>query len=160
MLDALVIKKLFNQSVFEFGPIVTSYLLDRKTELPLCPSHKYLDFLLHLGLIINKEHLSEMGIIIDNNQTIFVTLNAQVGDRSKEIHVNQLQRLCGGHDALWWVRYTYLLSGLASTTNPVFLKLNIGQSKDVVVFQEFGQVPHPNMSQSAMPQPTHARFCH
>ena len=67
MLDALIIKKLFNKSVLEFGPIITSYLLDRKTELSLCPSHKYLNFLLHLGLIINKEHPSETGIIINNN---------------------------------------------------------------------------------------------
>ena len=159
MFDALIIKKLFNQSVLKFGPIVTSYFLDRKTKLPLCPSHKYLDFLLHLGLITNKEDPSETGIIINDNQTIFVTPDAYVGDRSKEIHVNQLQWLCGSHDVLWWVWYTYLLSGLASTINPIFLKLNIGQSKNVVVFQEFGQVPHPNI-QSAMPQPTHARFCH
>ena len=66
MLDALFIKEL-NLSVLEFSPIVTSYFLDRKTELPLCPSHKYLDFLLYLGLIINKEHPSKMGIIINNN---------------------------------------------------------------------------------------------
>ena len=39
--------------VLEFSPIVTSHLLHSKTKLSLCPSHKYLDFLWHLGLIIN-----------------------------------------------------------------------------------------------------------
>ena len=160
MLDALIIKKLFNQSVLEFGPSVTSYLFYRKTELSLCPPHKYLDFLLYLGLIINKEHPSETGIIINNNKTVFVTSDAQLGDRSKEIHVNQPQRLCDSHDALWWVRYTYLLFGLACTTYPIFLKMNICQSDDVFIFQKFGQVSHPNMSQSVIPKPTHARFYH
>ena len=126
MLDALFIQKLFNLGVLELGPIITPYFLDWETEFLLCPSNEDFHLLLHLALIKDKEYPSETGIIINNNQSIFVTPDAKIGNRSKEIHMNQLQRLSSGHDALWWVRYTYLLSGLASTTNPVFVKMNIG----------------------------------
>ena len=125
MLDALFIKEFFNLGILEFGPIATSYFLDWKTELSLCSSNKSLHLILHLALIKDKEHLSETGIIINNNKSIFVTPDAKIGNRSKEVHVDQLQWLCCCHDALWWVRYAYLLSGLACTTYPIFLKINI-----------------------------------
>jgi hypothetical protein len=66
MLDAFIIKKLFNLSVFEFGPIVTSYFLDRKTKFLLCSSDKGFHLVVHLALIIEKEHPSETRIIINN----------------------------------------------------------------------------------------------
>ena len=63
----------FNKSVFEFGPIITSHLLNWETKLLLCSSNKCLHFLLNLALVIQKEYPSETGIIINNNKTIFVT---------------------------------------------------------------------------------------
>jgi len=72
MLDALFIKKLLKKSILEFGAIVASHFLDWKTELLLCPSNKYLHFLLNLTLVIQKEYPSETGIIINNNKIIFV----------------------------------------------------------------------------------------
>ena len=87
MLDAFFIKEFFNLGVLEFGPVVTSHLLDWETELLLCPSHKDFHLFLHLTFIMHKEYPSEMGIIINNYNAIFVTANANVGDWSKEIHV-------------------------------------------------------------------------
>ena len=73
MLDALFIKKFFHLSVLEFGSIVTSHFLDWEPKLLLCRSNEYLHLLLCLTLVIHKEHPSEIGIIINNNKTIFVT---------------------------------------------------------------------------------------
>ena len=74
MLDALFIKKLLNKSILKFGPIITSHFLDWETKLILCSSNKYLHLLLNMALVIQKEYPSEIGIIINNNKTIFVTL--------------------------------------------------------------------------------------
>jgi hypothetical protein len=73
MLDALFIKELLNLSVLEFGPFVTSYFLDGKTELLLSSSNKCLHFVPNLALIKQEEYSSEMGIVINHNKTIFVT---------------------------------------------------------------------------------------
>ena len=55
MLDCLFIKKLFNYSILEFGPIVASYFLDGKTELLLSSSNKYLHLLLNLALVMQEK---------------------------------------------------------------------------------------------------------
>ena len=73
MLDALFIKKLLNLSVLEFGPIVASHFLDGKTELLLSSSNKYLHIFYNLALVRQEKYLSETGIVINNNKTIFVT---------------------------------------------------------------------------------------
>jgi hypothetical protein len=36
---------------------------------------------------LQKEHSSEAGIIINNNKTIFVTVNTNVGNRTKQVHM-------------------------------------------------------------------------
>jgi hypothetical protein len=75
MLDALFINKLLNLSVLEFGPIIASHFLDGETELLLSSSNKCLHFAPNLALIKQEKYLSEMGIVINNNKTIFVTLD-------------------------------------------------------------------------------------
>jgi hypothetical protein len=91
MLDALLIKKLFNVGVAKFDAIVTLHFLDGQPELPLISSNKSLHFPLYFTLIIHKEHPREARIVINNNKTIFVIANANIGDWSKEIHVDELQ---------------------------------------------------------------------
>ena len=76
MLDALLIKKLLDLSVLEFGPIVTSYFLDWETKLFLSSSNKYLHLVLDLALIKQEKYRSGTGIIINNYKTIFVTPDA------------------------------------------------------------------------------------
>ena len=73
MLDVLFIKKLLNLGVLEFGPIVASHFLDGETELLLSSSNKSLHFVFNLILIKQEKYISETGIIINNNKTIFVT---------------------------------------------------------------------------------------
>jgi hypothetical protein len=74
MLDALFIKELLNLSVLEFGPIITSHFLDGETGLLLSSSNKWLHFVPNLELIKQEKYPSEIGIVINNNKTIFVTL--------------------------------------------------------------------------------------
>ena len=61
---------------------------------------KFLEGFLYYTFVMQKEYLSEMKIIINNDKTIFVTTNANVSHRSKEIHVEKLKWLDGGDDAL------------------------------------------------------------
>jgi hypothetical protein len=42
---------------------------------------------LSFTLILQKEHPSETRIVINNNKTIFVTTNTNVGDRTNQVHV-------------------------------------------------------------------------
>ena len=90
MFDALIIKKLLNLGVPELGPIITCYLLDWETKFLLCSPNKGLYLFLYLTLIKDKEYPSETGIIINNNRSIFITPDTRKGNRSKEIHMNQL----------------------------------------------------------------------
>ena len=73
MLNAFFIKKLLNLGVLEFSPIVAPHFLDGETELFLSSSNKSLHFVSNLTLIKEEKYLSETGIIINNNKTIFVT---------------------------------------------------------------------------------------
>jgi hypothetical protein len=57
MLDALIIKKLFNLDILEFGLINTSYFLDRGIKFHLCPPNKCIHFLLYIALTKDKEYL-------------------------------------------------------------------------------------------------------
>jgi hypothetical protein len=125
MLDAFLIKIIFNLSVLEFGAIVTSYLLDLDTKLILSSLQELLKHLLCLTFVIQKEYSSETRIIINNYETIFVTTNANVGDRIKQVHVKHLQRSCSCHDVLGVMRCSHLLSGLTRSTRPIFLKDNV-----------------------------------
>jgi hypothetical protein len=65
-----------------------------------------------------------MRIVIDNDKTIFVTADAYVGNRAKQIHVYHFQGSCPCHDILCMVMCCYLLSGLTCSTRPIFLKNN------------------------------------
>ena len=87
MLDFFFIKELFNVGVLELRPIVTSKSFDLDIKLILGSSCKLLEDALHFTLIMQKEYLSEMRIIINNYETIFVTTNAYVSDGSKYVHV-------------------------------------------------------------------------
>jgi hypothetical protein len=87
MLDVFFIKKVLYLRVLELGVVVTSYLLNLSIKLILCPSEELLKHLLCFTLILQKEHSSEMGIIIKNDNTVFVTANANVDDRTKHVHV-------------------------------------------------------------------------
>ena len=78
MLDALFIKKFFHIGVLEFCSIVTTHFLDWKTELSLFSSNEDFYLLLYLALVKHKEHPSETSIVINNNKTIFVTIDANV----------------------------------------------------------------------------------
>jgi hypothetical protein len=90
MLDAFLIKIIFNLSVLELGVIVSPYLLDFGIKLILSSFQEFLEHLLCFTLVIQKEYLSEMRIVINNYKTIFVTANANVGDRTKQVHMKHL----------------------------------------------------------------------
>jgi hypothetical protein len=87
MLDSFFIKKFFKIGVPKFRTIVTSYILDLQFIFILISSNEFLDNSLSFTFILQKEYPSEMRKIINNDKTIFVTANANVGNGSKQIHV-------------------------------------------------------------------------
>jgi hypothetical protein len=87
MLDAFFIEKVFYLSVLDFGVIVTFNLFDFSIKLILYPFQELLYHLLSFTLILQKEHLGETEIVINNNKTVFVTTKTNVGDRTKQVHV-------------------------------------------------------------------------
>jgi len=86
ILDSLFIKKFFNICISKFRAIVTFNMLDLQLILILSSSYEFLDYPLSFTLILQKEHPSEAGKIINNYKTIFITANAYVGNGSKQIH--------------------------------------------------------------------------
>jgi hypothetical protein len=125
MLVAFLIKIIFNLNVLELGAIVTFYLLDFGIKLILRSLKELLEHLLCFILVLQKEYLSETRIIINNYNPIFVTANANVGDRTKQVHIKHLQGSFSCHDILGIMRWSHLLSGLTCSTWPIFLKNNI-----------------------------------
>jgi hypothetical protein len=87
MLDAFFTKKVFYLCVLELGDVVTYYLLDLSFKLILCPSQELFEHLLCFAFILQKEHPSKTRIVINNDKTIFVTADAYVGDRTKQVYV-------------------------------------------------------------------------
>jgi hypothetical protein len=59
MLDAFMIKIIFNLSVLELGAIVTPYFLDLGVKLILSPLQELLKHLLYFTLVMQKEYPSE-----------------------------------------------------------------------------------------------------
>jgi hypothetical protein len=145
MLDAFLIKVIFNLSVLEFGAIVTPYLLDIGIKLILSNLQEHRKHILCFTLVMQKEYTSETRIIISNYQTIFVTANANVGDRTKQIHMKHLQGSCSCNDVFDMMRCSYLFSNLTRSTRPIFLKDNVHYSYNVAISLKFMKVPHANM---------------
>src|SRR5438876_11447936 len=116
MLDSFFIKKLFNTCILEFTSIVASNSLDLHFKLVLGSSCKLLESFLHFTLILQKENPSEARMTINNNKTVFVTANANICHRSEQIHMEQLQWSCCGHNILGWMRCSMLLAGLTCST--------------------------------------------
>ena len=80
MLDFFFIKIFLNICVSEFRAIVTSNILDLQLKFILSSSNEFLDNSLYFAFVMHKEYPSETRTIINNNKTIFVTANANVGD--------------------------------------------------------------------------------
>jgi hypothetical protein len=130
MLDAFLIKIIFNLSVLELRANVTSYLLDLGIKLMLSSFQELLEHLLFSLLSCKKntqvkEYPSETKIVINNYKIIFVTPNTNVGDRIKKVHMKHLQESCSCHDVLGMMSCSHLLSGLTCSTRPIFLKNNV-----------------------------------
>jgi hypothetical protein len=87
MLDAIFISKVLYLSVLEFDAVVTCNLLYFGIKLILCPFQELLYHLLSFTLILQKEHPREARIIINNNNTIFVTTYAYVCNRIKQVYM-------------------------------------------------------------------------
>ena len=100
MTNSLFIKILFYVGVLELGAIVTSYSLDLGFKLVFGSLCKFLKSFSYYTFVMQKEYPSESRIIINNDKAIFVTTNANVSHRPKEIHVEKLEWLDGGDDAL------------------------------------------------------------
>ena len=100
MTNSFFIKIFFYVGVLELGAIVASYSLDLGFKLVLGSFCKFLESFLYCTFVMQKEYLSETKIIINNDKTIFVTTNANVSHWPKEIHVEKLEWLDGGDDAL------------------------------------------------------------
>jgi hypothetical protein len=90
MLDAFLIKIIFNLSVLEFRAIITPYLLDLGIKLILSSLQELLEHLWCFTLVMQKEYPSETRIVINSYKTIFVTTNANVGDKTKQVHMKHL----------------------------------------------------------------------
>jgi hypothetical protein len=60
MLDAFLIKIIFNLSILELGAIVTPYLLGLGIKLILSPLQELLEHLLYFTLVMQKEYPNEM----------------------------------------------------------------------------------------------------
>jgi hypothetical protein len=73
--------------VFQNFEPLTSYVLDFQLILILSSTNELPDYSLCLTFILQKEYLSESKKNINNDKTIFVTANAYVCNRSKQIHV-------------------------------------------------------------------------
>ena len=100
MTNPFFIKVIFYVGVLELGAIVASYFIDLGFKLILGSFYKFLEGFLYYTFVMQKEYPSEMRIIINNDKTIFVTTNANVSHRPKEIHVEKLEWLDGGDNAL------------------------------------------------------------
>ena len=100
MTNSLFIKILFYVGVLELGAIVASYSLDLGFKLILGSLCKFLESFLCYTFVMQKKYPSEARIIINNNKTIFVTTNAYVSHRPKEIHMKKFKWLDGGDYAL------------------------------------------------------------
>jgi hypothetical protein len=87
MLDAFFIKTIFYLSVLKLGAIVTSNLLDFSIKLILCCLQEFLKHLSSFTFILQKEYPNETRIIINNDKIIFVTANANIGDRTKQVNM-------------------------------------------------------------------------
>jgi hypothetical protein len=87
MFDSFFIKEFFNIGVPKFRTIVTSYILDLQLIFISSSSNEFLDNSLSFTFILQKEYPIETRKIVDNEKTIFVTVNANVGNGSKQIHV-------------------------------------------------------------------------
>jgi hypothetical protein len=98
MLDVLLIKILYHLSVLELGFIVTPYLLNLDIKLILSHLEELLEHLLCFTIVMQKEYPSETGIVINNYKTIFITVNANVGDRTNQVNMKHLQGSCSCHD--------------------------------------------------------------
>jgi hypothetical protein len=120
MLDAFFIKIIFHLSVLELGSIVTPYLLEFSIELILSSLQKFLERILCFTLIMQTKYSHEMRIIINNDNTIFVTANTNVGDRTEQVHMKHLQGSYCCHNVFNMVRCSNLLVGLTCSTRPNF----------------------------------------
>jgi len=78
MLDAFLIKEIFNVGVSKLCSVVTSHFLDIHFKLILSSSCKLLEDPLGFTFISQKEYPSEARKIINNHKTIFVTSNAYI----------------------------------------------------------------------------------
>jgi hypothetical protein len=67
VLDPLLLKELFHLKILEFGPVVASYLLHLELKLILSSPEEALEGSLGFRLILQKEHPSEAGKVINNN---------------------------------------------------------------------------------------------
>jgi hypothetical protein len=90
MFAVFLIKIVFNLSILELGAIVTPDLLDLGIKLILSLLQELLEHLLRFTLVMQKEYPSKTRIVINNYKTIFVTVNAYVGDRIKQVHMKHL----------------------------------------------------------------------
>jgi hypothetical protein len=87
MLDVFFIKVVFYLSVLKLGAIITHNLLDLSIKFILCHLQEFIYHPLSRTFILQKEHQNETRIIINNNKTIFVTANINVGDRTEQFHM-------------------------------------------------------------------------
>ena len=92
MLDPFLLKELLHMKVLELGPVVAPYLLHLELKLILSSPEEALEGPLGFRLILQKEHPSEAGKVINNYKTILTSPDAKVGDGSEEVHVKHLQR--------------------------------------------------------------------
>jgi hypothetical protein len=83
MLDTFFIEIIFYLSVLELSFIVTSNRLESSIKFILCSLQEFVYLLLSLTFILQKEHPGETRIILNNDKTVFVTANTNVGDRPK-----------------------------------------------------------------------------
>jgi hypothetical protein len=81
MLDAFFIQVVFYLSILELDVIITSNLLNFSIKFIFVLSSRISLAPFEFHHYLEKEHPSETRIIINNNRTILVTTNTNVGDR-------------------------------------------------------------------------------
>jgi hypothetical protein len=80
MLDPFILKKFFELCVLELYAIIASYLLDSKVELVLSSSQESLQSLLGFTFVLQKEYLSEVCIVFNNNKIILTPIDAYISN--------------------------------------------------------------------------------
>ena len=90
--DSFFLKELIKGIVFEFSAMIASYLSNSEVVKNFHLLNKGNDFIRCIAFGSDKEDPSVPGILINNDECIFLSSNGLDINRSEEIHVEKLKK--------------------------------------------------------------------